>query len=147
MVNPVDEVVQKTQEELQNINTAYRLNGKNYLKWSQLVGRTLKGKGKANHLTGDAPKEGDPKFTKWDEEDSMIMAWLWNSMIPEITDTCMFLNSAKEIWNAMEQTYSKAKDAAQIYDVKVKTGSKTGKQDRYRVRQSTQIIVDGVRPL
>jgi len=49
----------------------------------------------------------------------MIMAWLWNSMIPEITDTCMFLNSAKEIWNAMEQTYSKAKDATQIYDVKV----------------------------
>jgi len=33
----------------------------------------------------------------------------------------MFLNSAKEIWNAMEQTYSKAKDVAQIYDVKVKT--------------------------
>jgi len=49
------------------------------------------------------------------------MAWLWNSMVPEITDTYMFLNSAKEIRNAMEQTYSKAKDAAQIYDVKVKT--------------------------
>jgi len=32
----------------------------------------------------------------------------------------MFFNSAKEIWNAMEQTYSKAKYAAQIYDVKVK---------------------------
>lgn len=33
----------------------------------------------------------------------------------------MFLKSAKEIWEAVEQTYSKAKDAAQIYDVKVKT--------------------------
>jgi len=52
---------------------------------------------------------------------TLIMAWLWNSMVPEITDTYMFLNSAKEIRNAMEQTYSKAKDAAQIYDVKVKT--------------------------
>ncbi|XP_057417850.1 uncharacterized protein LOC130712041 isoform X2 [Lotus japonicus] len=111
----------QTHGELQNLYTAYRLNGQNYLKWPQLVLRTLKGKGKASHLTEDAPKEEDPKFTKWDEEDSMIMAWLWNSMIPEITDTCMFLNSAKEIWNAMEQTYSKAKDAAQIYDVKVKT--------------------------
>lgn len=123
--NPIAEVVntesQNTQEQLQNLNTACQLNGKNYLKWSQLVRRTLKGKGKANHLTEYAPKEEDPKFTKWDEEDSMIMAWLWNTMIPEITDTCMFLNSAKEIWNAMDQTYSKAKDAAQIYDVKVKT--------------------------
>nr|KYP74174.1 hypothetical protein KK1_006842 [Cajanus cajan] len=58
----------------------------------------------------------------------MIMAWLWNSMVPEISDTCMFLKSAKEIWEAVEQTYSKAKDAAQIYDVKVKTvAAKQGK--------------------
>jgi len=41
-------------------------------------------------------------------------------MIPEISDTCMFLNSAKEIWEAIEQTYSKAKDVTQIYEVKVK---------------------------
>jgi hypothetical protein len=33
----------------------------------------------------------------------------------------MFLSTAKDIWNAIEQTYSKAKDAAQVYDVKVKT--------------------------
>jgi len=86
MLDPIVEVMnpmsQNNQEQLQNLNTTYRLIGKNYLKWAQLVLRTLKGKGKANHLTEDAPKEDDPKFTKWDEEDSMIMAWLWNSMIP-----------------------------------------------------------------
>ncbi|KAJ1408105.1 gag-polypeptide of LTR copia-type [Sesbania bispinosa] len=107
--------------ELQNIHSAYRLNGRNYLKWAQLVRTVLKGKGKLSHLTESGPKQEDPKFTTWDEEDSMIMAWLWNSMIPEISDTCMFLNSAKEIWDAVEQTYSKAKDAAQVYEVKVKT--------------------------
>ncbi|RVX06582.1 Retrovirus-related Pol polyprotein from transposon TNT 1-94 [Vitis vinifera] len=36
--------------ELQNIQAAYRLNGKNYLKWSQLVRTVLKGKGKISHL-------------------------------------------------------------------------------------------------
>nr|KYP52256.1 hypothetical protein KK1_025860 [Cajanus cajan] len=51
----------------------------------------------------------------------MIMAWLWNSMVLKISDTCMFLNSAKAIWFTVEETYSKAKDAAQIYEVKVKT--------------------------
>lgn len=40
---------------------------------------------------------------------------------PEISDTCMFLNITKQIWKAVEETYSKAKDAAQIYDAKVKT--------------------------
>lgn len=58
---------------------------------------------------------------RWDEEDSMFMAWQWNSMVLEISDTCMFLNSTKEIIDAVEQTYSKVKDATQIDDVKVKT--------------------------
>nr|CAN75638.1 hypothetical protein VITISV_043620 [Vitis vinifera] len=61
--------------ELQNIRAAYRLNGKNYLKWSQLVRTVLKWKGKINHLMGTRPKLGDPHFEAWDEEDSMIMAW------------------------------------------------------------------------
>ncbi|XP_024021990.1 uncharacterized protein LOC112091778 [Morus notabilis] len=29
-------------------------------------------KGKLNHLLGTGPKQGDPKFDAWDEEDSMI---------------------------------------------------------------------------
>ncbi|WVZ24536.1 hypothetical protein V8G54_003080 [Vigna mungo] len=111
----------QTAGELQSVHSAYRLNGKNYLKWSQIIKTILKGEGKISHLIGNALVETDPKFKSWDEEDSMIMAWLWNSMVPEISGTCMFLKSAKEIWEAIEQTYSKAKDAAQIYDVKVKT--------------------------
>ena len=51
-------------------------------------------------------------------------------MTPEISDICMFLATAKNIWDAIQQTYSKARDAAQVYEVKVKTitakqGSKT----------------------
>ena len=46
---------------------------------------------------GYRAKLGDPHFEAWDEEDSMIMAWLWNSMIPKISDTCMFLATAKDI--------------------------------------------------
>ena len=42
-------------------------------------------------------------------------------MTPEISDTCMFLATAKDIWEAIQQTYSKARDVAQVYEVKVKT--------------------------
>nr|KYP63417.1 hypothetical protein KK1_017986 [Cajanus cajan] len=107
--------------DLQSIHPSYRLNGKNYLKWSQLIRTILKGKGKINHLTGAGPKEGDPIFKAWDEEDALIITWLWNSMNTEISDTIMFLSTTKEIWDAIEQTYSKDKDVAQVYDVKVKT--------------------------
>ena len=70
---------------------------------------------------GTGPKSGDPRFEAWDEEDSMIMAWLWNSMTPKIRDTCMLLATTKDIWDAIQQTYSKARDAAQVYEVKVRT--------------------------
>ena len=66
------EIVQSQQSgELQNIQAAYRLDGKNYLKWSQLVRTVLKGKGKISHLMGTGLK---PRFEVCDEEDSMIMA-------------------------------------------------------------------------
>ena len=97
---------------------------------SQLVRTVLKGKGKISHLMGTGPKPRDPRFEVCDEEDSMITAWLWNSMTPEISDTYMLLATAKDIWDAIQQTYSKARDAAQVYEVRVKTiaakqGSKT----------------------
>ena len=70
-----EEIVQSQQpRELQNIQAAYKLDGKNYLKWSQLVRIVLKRKGKISHLMGTKPKLGDPCFEVWDEEDSMIMA-------------------------------------------------------------------------
>ena len=53
----------------------------------------------------------------------MIMSWLWDSMDPMISDTCMFLTTAKEIWNFICRTYSKAHDAAQVYEIKIKTAA------------------------
>jgi len=41
----------------------------------------LRGKGKASHLINDALVEDDTKLKSRDEEDFMIMAWLWNPML------------------------------------------------------------------
>ena len=53
----------------------------------------MKGKEKLSHLLGTGPAKGDPEFHIWDEEDSMIMSWLWNSMLHEISITSMFLST------------------------------------------------------
>ncbi|KAL5548948.1 hypothetical protein UlMin_004179 [Ulmus minor] len=68
--------VSQGSNELQNIQTTYRLTGKNYLKWSQLVRTFLKGKGKLSHLIGTGPQKDETGFKAWDEEDSMVMSWL-----------------------------------------------------------------------
>ncbi|GAV88664.1 UBN2_3 domain-containing protein [Cephalotus follicularis] len=44
-------------------------------------------------------------------------------MDPTISDTCMFLKTAKEIWDSIRRMYSKDRDAAQLYEIKVKTSA------------------------
>ena len=74
-----------------------------------------------NHLTGkDAPKSTDSTFGTWDEADAVVMTWLWNSMVPEVSDACMFMKTAKDVWDSCKQNYSKVGDAAQIYEIKMK---------------------------
>ncbi|XP_059284069.1 uncharacterized protein LOC132037556 [Lycium ferocissimum] len=62
--------------------TSHKLNGKNYLEWAQSVRLAIDGRGKLGHLTGETkkPKPGDPKMNAWRSENSMVIAWLLNSM-------------------------------------------------------------------
>ncbi|KAL6345553.1 hypothetical protein AAG906_017280 [Vitis piasezkii] len=66
------------------------------------------------------------KLLTMDEEDSMIMSWLWNSMLLDVSGTCMFLTRAREIWETVRQTYSKMQDVALIYEIKTKITTKQG---------------------
>ena len=59
-------------------------------------------------------------------------------MMLEISDTCMFLTTIKDIWDAVHQTYSKALDAAQVYKIKVKTG--TTKQENKIVTEYANML-------
>ncbi|KAK0587035.1 hypothetical protein LWI29_016362 [Acer saccharum] len=40
--------------------------------------------------------------------------------MPEVSDTCMLLTTSKDIWETCRKTYSKVRDAAQIYEIKMK---------------------------
>ena len=103
--------------DLPVLQGSYRLDGHNYLQWSQLVHRTLKGRKKLSHIEGKAPRKDDPQYEVWDDEDSLIMTWLWHSMLPEISRNCMFFSTAKEIWENLQQTYSKRKDISACYEL------------------------------
>ena len=106
--------------DLPMLQSSYRLDGNNYLQWAQLVRATLKGRKKLSHLEGNSPAKTDSKYEDWDNEDSLIMTWLWNSMTPEISRNCMFFSTAKEIWENLCQTYSMKKDTAAWYEIENK---------------------------
>ena len=55
--------------------TTIKLNGANYVRWSQSVRMYIRGRSKIGYITGTAtkPEETDPAFAVWDAENSMVM--------------------------------------------------------------------------
>ncbi|RDX69468.1 hypothetical protein CR513_51418, partial [Mucuna pruriens] len=83
-----DKVITLGHNELSNLVSSYRLNDRNYLQWAQYIRTTFKRK---------HPPKDDPKFEAWDDEDSLIMICLWNSMTPKISRNYMFYSFVHEI--------------------------------------------------
>ena len=88
--------------------TTIRLNGDNFLRWSQSVRMYIRGQGKIGYVTGDkkAPAADDPLYATWDAENSVVMTWLVNSMDEDISANYMCYSTAKELWDNVNQMYS-----------------------------------------
>nr|GMD39400.1 Retrovirus-related Pol polyprotein from transposon RE1 [Ipomoea batatas] len=99
--------------------TGHKLNGQNYLQWSQFVLLFICGKGKDDYLTGTAakPETTEPGFRKWKIENSMIMSWLINSMNNDIGEIFLLFETAQEIWDAAKETYSSSENTSELFRV------------------------------
>ena len=65
-------------------------------------------KRKLGFVQGTIPRPEDDlvKAEMWDTCNSMIIAWLQNSVSESICKSILFLNSAREIWLQLEQRFS-----------------------------------------
>ncbi|XP_028795314.1 uncharacterized protein LOC114750846 [Neltuma alba] len=106
--------------EPQAMGVAHKLNGSNYLQWSQSVLMYLRGKRKEKYINGEAtqPSHNDPKFDTWFAENNQMMSWLCNSMTLEISEGYLLASTAKEIWDAAKRTYSTLDNTATLLDLK-----------------------------
>ena len=120
--------------------TIHKLNGCNFLKWSQSVKLFIRVKGKLGYLIGanKAPKPEDHVYQTWDSENSMVMAWLINSMETAIGQTYLFLPTAKDLWDEVQETYSDLGNATQMFEIKTKL--KDIKQGSHSVTQYYNIL-------
>ncbi|XP_073062852.1 uncharacterized protein [Primulina eburnea] len=102
--------------------TVHRFNGQNFLEWSQYVKLAVDGRGKLGYLTGETtiPAETEPTFKTWRSENSLVMAWLLNSMELSIAKPHMFMKTAKEVWDSIRETYSDSENSSQIFELKTK---------------------------
>ncbi|GAV91134.1 UBN2_3 domain-containing protein, partial [Cephalotus follicularis] len=81
--------------------TSHKLNGKNFLQWSQLALLVIQGRGKIRYIMGKVQQldVNDPTYENWELNNSIVMAWLINSMESQISRTYIFLWTAKAIWD------------------------------------------------
>ncbi|KAI5404768.1 hypothetical protein KIW84_051793 [Lathyrus oleraceus] len=79
-------------------------------------------KGKLDFLTGAVAKSatGNPRYKQWKSENSLIIAWLVSSMETGIGKSFMFLPSAKDVREAVNEIYSDIQNSSQVFGLKSK---------------------------
>ncbi|GMI76535.1 hypothetical protein HRI_001322800 [Hibiscus trionum] len=104
------------------IITNHRLDGKNFLQWSQSVLMVIRGRGKLGYINGEIPRPSltDPTYATWELNNSIVMAWLINSMESHISRTYLLFKTAKEMWDAVKENYSDLGNASQVFEIKLK---------------------------
>ncbi|XP_073132587.1 uncharacterized protein [Henckelia pumila] len=102
--------------------TTIRLNGNNFFRWSQSVRMYIRGRGKIGYLTSDIskPKNTDAGHAIWDAENSMIIAWLVNSMEEKISANYMCYPTVKDLWDNVTLMYSDLGNQSQTYEIQLK---------------------------
>ncbi|RVW51675.1 hypothetical protein CK203_066807 [Vitis vinifera] len=111
--------------------TGHKLNGHNYLQWSQSVLLFICGKGKDEYLTGEAImlETTEPGFRKWKIENSMIM-------------------TAKDIWDATKETYSSSENTSELFQVESALHDfRQGEQSVTQYYNTLTSRIMGIKPL
>ena len=64
------------------------------------------------------PVERDLNFRTWRSKNSLVMAWLLNSMESSIAKPNMFMPITKAIWDSIRESYSDSENSSQIFELK-----------------------------
>ena len=82
---------------------------RNYLSWSRRALLILRTKDLERYVEGDIGEPEDKTIAKWkawSTTNSLIVAWLLNSLSPTIAATVEMLSSAAEVWKTLKKLYS-----------------------------------------
>ncbi|RVW92611.1 hypothetical protein CK203_039394 [Vitis vinifera] len=88
--------------------------------------------GKFKYIIGEAkaPAPTTPTYKKWFAKNSIVHAWLINSMEPMVNRRYLFLPTAKDVWDTLRRTYSNLGNASQVFEIhsklkEIKQGTKS----------------------
>uniref|UniRef100_A0A2N9GA05 Integrase catalytic domain-containing protein n=1 Tax=Fagus sylvatica TaxID=28930 RepID=A0A2N9GA05_FAGSY len=85
------------------------LTGDNYQAWRRSMTTALSAKNKLGFVNGTIPQpndESDPLFSDWQRCNDLVLSWITNCLSRQIHATVLYVYTAKEIWDDLQQRYS-----------------------------------------
>ncbi|XP_062100052.1 uncharacterized protein LOC133805922 [Humulus lupulus] len=80
----------------------------NFQSWKRAASISIAAKNKTQFINGSLPQPppSDPYFDAWVQCNSMVMAWLLQSVSQEIAASIMFQESASDMWNDLHERFN-----------------------------------------
>ncbi|KAJ4786511.1 01P13-2 [Rhynchospora pubera] len=100
--------------------TSVPLDGPNYLAWSKAAKTSLKGKGLLGFINGNRPRPtstGDAQ-ENWDILDGQTFTLILNSLNPQLNEIFVHCETAKELWEAIQDQYNQLSNNSHIFQIK-----------------------------
>ncbi|ESQ38747.1 hypothetical protein EUTSA_v10029485mg [Eutrema salsugineum] len=83
--------------------TTMQLRGENYEDWAKHVRNALRTKRKLGFIEGTLPKPTAPKeLEQWEVVNSMLVAWIMNTIESNLKTTISMVDEAKELWDDLK---------------------------------------------
>ena len=87
------------------------LTGDNYQSWRRSMTTALSAKNKLGFVNGTISQpndESDPLFLDWQRCNDLVLSWITNCLSRQIYSTVLYLYTAKEVWNDLQQRYTQS---------------------------------------
>src|ERR1044072_2917840 len=84
------------------------LDGNNYHSWARSMRRALLAKNKFRFVdpTFAIPDNFDPLYPIWERCNNLVHSWLLNSIIPNIKQSVVFVDSDVDVWSDFKERFS-----------------------------------------
>ncbi|KAI4381652.1 hypothetical protein MLD38_007709 [Melastoma candidum] len=101
--------------------TSCLLGDGNYLTWSRAMLTALRAKNKVGFINGDIkkPEKTNPLFDRWDQCNSMLVAWIFNHLERDVQRTVACAGDAKDLWDLLRERFSQG-NITEIHQIKAK---------------------------
>ncbi|XP_010274630.1 PREDICTED: uncharacterized protein LOC104609904 [Nelumbo nucifera] len=95
------------------------LRGDNYDEWAKAMRTVFHAKNKIGFIEGKVtkPENEAPEIDLWWSVNSMLVAWVFNTVDPSLRSTITYMETVKELWDDLKERFS-IDNGPQIYQIK-----------------------------